>query len=127
MTAIQFGVGIPLFFWTQRGKAQAAKTGREVARAQYDSKLMMQASLYQTKSQEVDKYLQSVRWYESQGLQTSEELLRFTNQGYSSGEIDYVEYINAVNQALAIRIEYAEALNNYNQAVIDLQYLAGSF
>jgi len=60
-------------------------------------------------------------------LKTADELLRFAEKSYQSGEIDYVEYINAVNQALTTKTDYLTAIQQYNQAVIELQYLTGKF
>ena len=39
-TGFQVGVGVPLFFWTQHGKVQAAKIQTEIARAEYQDQLL---------------------------------------------------------------------------------------
>ena len=42
-----------------------------------------------------------------------------------NGAIDYVEYVQNVDQALELKLGYLNTLNEYNQAIIDLQYLIG--
>lgn len=127
LQGLQLGVGIPLFFWTQQGKVQAAKIGSEIAEKEYENQVLAVTTSYQTKQQEVVKYMAQVKWYEAEGLKTADELLRFADKGYKEGEIDYVEYINSTGQAVNIKTEYLKALNEYNQAVTDLQYLSGSY
>ena len=123
----QVGVGIPLFFWTQQGRVQAAKLDNQISQAQFQNKLLATSTLFQTKLKEVDKLLLEVEWHETQGLKTADELLRFAEIGYRSGEINYVEYLTTTHQAINIKREFLEAMNNYNQAVIYLQYLTGSY
>jgi cobalt-zinc-cadmium resistance protein CzcA len=127
LTGVQIGVGIPLFFWTQKGRVESAKIAEEIAATDYQAQLLGFNSLVNISKQEVRKYLASVDWYETQGLTTAEELSRFASKGYRAGEIDYLEYLNSMSQATSIRIEYLEVLNKYNQAVTNLQFYAGSF
>jgi len=127
MSGLQFGIGIPLFFWTQMGKAQAAKLGNEIAQAEYESQLLQMTTAHQTKLQESAKYLAQVEWYEKQGLKTADELMHFANKSYEAGEINYIEYINSTDEAVKIKTAYLKTLNQYNQSIIYLQYLNGSF
>ena len=39
----------------------------------------------------MNKHLLQVEWYETQGLKTANELMRFAAKGYRAGEIDYIE------------------------------------
>ena len=126
-SGVQLGVAIPLLFWTQLGKAQATKLGSDIAKSDNESQVLMITTMFQSKQQEINKYLLQLEWYENQGLKTADELLRFANIGYQAGEIDYMEYINSAKQASTIKTEYLSALKQYNQSVIDLQYLSGSF
>ncbi len=127
MDGVQVGVGIPLFFWAQAGRSQASKIRNDIANSEYQTQLSNLRALYRTKQQEVNKYLLQLNWFKTHGLKTARELLRFAGKGYQAGEIDYMEYINSTAQAVAIRTEYLQALNSYNQAVVDLQFLSGNF
>jgi cobalt-zinc-cadmium resistance protein CzcA len=124
---IQIGIGIPLFFWSHRGKVQAAKIGIEVAQAQFQTQSQAIVTMAQTKQAEADKYFLNLYWYDTQGLKTAEELLRFADKGYAAGEITYVEFLNATDQATDIKTAYLETVNNYMQAITDLNYLEGNW
>ncbi|MNL83353.1 hypothetical protein D3C87_2109770 [compost metagenome] len=44
-------------------------------------------------------------------------------KAYESGEIGYIEYGQAWNRALSIRLSWLELLYAYNQSVIQIEYL----
>ena len=46
---------------------------------------------------------------------------------YKAGEIDYVEYLHGMQQSLDLKMGHAEALKKYNQSVIDLGLISGSY
>lgn len=123
----QFGVGVPLFFWAQQGRAQAARIGAEIATAEYEAEQLSINAMYQSHLQDVRKYAMQLNWYENQGLKTADELLRFARKAYREGEIGYIEFINTTAQAINIKTDYLRVVNQYNQSLIGLQYLAGSF
>ena len=127
LNAIQLGVAVPLFFWAQQGKVQAAGIDMEIAQAEYDNQLRSAFTAYQGKLQEYQKYQQQVEYYERQGLKTADELMRFSVKSYRAGEIDYLEFTRNIEQSIEIKMAFMENLNRYNQVIIDLQYLTGSF
>ena len=46
-------------------------------------------------------------------------------KSYFAGEIGYIEFLENARQGYDIQLNYLEALNNYNQTVIQLEYLSG--
>ena len=42
---------------------------------------------------------------------------------YQNGEIDYLYYIQSIEQAVQVRIEYLENLHAYNKTAIEFNYL----
>jgi cobalt-zinc-cadmium resistance protein CzcA len=51
------------------------------------------------------------------------EILKFAGMAYENGEIDYFQYIQSLENAATIEIDYLDNLNEYNQAVMELNYL----
>jgi cobalt-zinc-cadmium resistance protein CzcA len=39
--------------------------------------------------------------------------------------MDYLDYVLSLNRALSIRQNYLDALNNYNQTIVQLEYITG--
>jgi len=123
----QVAVKIPLWYRTQQGKVQAAKIDAEIAQAQYENYRLMTETLFAGKLQQYYKYKGLVDYYETQGLAIAEQLIKFAKKSYYAGEIDYVEYIRNIDQAIDIKTKYLDNLNQFNQTIIDLQYLIGQF
>jgi cobalt-zinc-cadmium resistance protein CzcA len=123
----QLGINVPLFFWTQQGKIQAAKVENEMAAVAFQEQMLQIITHLQTQQQEVIKQLQQLQWYESEGLQLADEIVRSANTAYRMGEIGYIEYINSTETALGIKIDYLNQLHQYQQSYLELQYLTGRF
>jgi len=122
----QFGLSVPLWFWTHSSRIKAAKAN--VEKAEFTSALVTQRfniawldaiTAYQ-------KHLSSLEYYENTGLQQSETILDAGNRSYSAGEIGYVEYLVALNLAFDIKSRYYSALKDYNASIIELSYLKGN-
>ena len=61
---------------------------------------------------------QALTFYTDQGKQYATELLRTARLRYESGEIGYVEFVQALEQAFELELQYLEDLRQYNQAVV---------
>ncbi|MNT51717.1 hypothetical protein D3C72_1886990 [compost metagenome] len=71
---------------------------------------------------ELDKHNVLLKFYEQSGLRQSEEIIRAATLSYRSGAISFAELSQFLSQAIGIRQNYLEALNLYNQAVIQINY-----
>jgi cobalt-zinc-cadmium resistance protein CzcA len=76
--------------------------------------------------QQLAKFDEALRYYEEAGLKQAAEQIRIAQFAYSKGEIGYVEFIQNMTQAMNTRLSYLSALRDYNQAVIELNYLTSS-
>jgi cobalt-zinc-cadmium resistance protein CzcA len=72
---------------------------------------------------ELLKHKSSLNYYEVKAVPQADVIIENANKSFTNGAIDYIEYIQAMNQALEIKSNYLNTLNNYNQAVINLEYL----
>jgi cobalt-zinc-cadmium resistance protein CzcA len=57
------------------------------------------------------------------GRALSAEIIKTAVKSYDAGEIGYFEYIQSIENAIQIDMEYLEYLNMYNQSVLDLNYI----
>lgn len=124
-TGIQVGISVPLWFVPQAAKVKAAGINREVAQSNYEH---YQATLQAHYSQAADEFLKNrntIAYYESSALPHATLLIKQADAAFKSGEIAYVEYLQALRNALSIRESYLLALNQYNQSVIALELLTG--
>ena len=119
----EFTLKIPLWFRPQSAGIQQAKI-------QY----IMTQNTQEQKSFEIQKNLESyfhekevldnkLKTYEEQVLKNAGIIIENANTMYKNGEIEYLDYIRNISEAINIRIDYLDNLDQYNQTVIKISYL----
>ena len=126
-SGFQFGVRVPVFFWSQKGKVDAAKKSNDIALMNLQQTKIEINSAMQNNISALKKYKASLVYYESKGLELADKLLSSTTKAYKEGEIDYIEYISTLEQALTIKQKYLENLNLYNQKVNEINFINGRY
>jgi cobalt-zinc-cadmium resistance protein CzcA len=119
----EVGLGVPLFFGEQRARIKATQYNLE-ASASLQTHYALQ---YENRRAELkaglNKYLAAIRNYQSAGKQLSDELVRSAQLSYSAGEIDFFRFAESMDRAVEIELNYLENLYQYNQRVLDINYL----
>ncbi len=124
---VMAGISIPLFDRSYKAKIDAAKIGVDISRSRLEAtQLQLKAQLAQKWGQYQEKLL-VVDYYENTGSQLTMELRNFSALSYEKGEIGYVEYIANLDEATRIREDYYKSLHEYNQLIIDIKNLLGSY
>lgn len=117
------GISVPLFFGAQSNRINAAKLSwqsqlKELAYVKNELKTERDNA-----QEQVQKFEKVLHYYESQGLKHAETIFVTADQQFVNGEIDYLQWVILVNQAINIQSEYMNTLNSYNQAAIQLSKL----
>ena len=122
---IQAGITIPLWFKPYASRIKAAKINEQLAQInkEYYSKTL--TGNYQSLLDENKKFAASVDYYEQQAVPEANLIIDQASLSFKAGAMDYIEYILSLNRALDIKINYLDALNNYNQTVINLDFITG--
>jgi heavy metal efflux system protein len=122
-SALQLGVGIPIFTRAQKARINSAKFGNQVAESNYAVGLQALQEEYQTAFIQYKNYLEIVHYYENNGLKNTELITSTASRQLAAGSINYLEWVQLINQASAIKNEYLEAIKNLNELIIQLNYL----
>ncbi|QEE50806.1 CusA/CzcA family heavy metal efflux RND transporter [Flavobacterium alkalisoli] len=117
------GIGIPIFAGNNIAKIKAAKTNAEIQQMNADYLKEQLSSQYTQQLDQLTTYQSLVNYYVTTALPNAEVISNNSSKAYLNGDISYVEYVQGLETALNIRINYINAINNHNQAVINLQYL----
>lgn len=126
IAGFQIGVGVPLFSGAQAARINASKMQQLISQTELQLTDNNLQTAYRQSYQQYLKLQQSVNYYESTGLKQANELIKVSQLSYEKGEIGYVEYIQNTSQAINIKLNYLETLNQYNQTIIQLNYLKGA-
>ena len=61
--------------------------------------------------------------YENVSLRNAELILENADLLYRNGEIEYLEYIRSVGQAISMKLSYLDNLHEYNTVTLKMNYL----
>ena len=117
------GVNIPLFAASNLSKSRAAQT----------NVLREKSNLSKLQSQLKNEWLQlnenliisesALKYYNSVGLPNAKLISTNAEKGYKYGDIGFTQYVQMIETALEIEINYLNAVRNHNQTVINLLFL----
>lgn len=121
--AVQFGIGVPVFFTSQKAKINAGKTLELIAENNYHSALSALKAEYNKWLTQYETYWQAVNYFENTSLKNATIITQTANNQFMAGEINYLEWAMLVKNAISIQSEYVDALKSLNQAIIQLHFL----
>ncbi|SFF86835.1 CusA/CzcA family heavy metal efflux RND transporter [Pontibacter chinhatensis] len=124
-TGVEAGISVPLWFGAQKSKISAARLNEQAVQKQADAQEKQLETDLQNAFQELQKQAQQLQYYEQGALQQANQLEKAANLSFRLGEVDYVEFVQAMDQAYTLRLQYLNALLHYNQSIINLQFLTG--
>lgn len=126
-TYYRFRVGftVPLWFWQYNGNIKAAKTGMQIAEQQTRVQQQQLTADLQTALSDYNSAQQAVAYYETSGLRQADDIINAAKRFFESGQTDYIAYIRNINDAYTIKRTYLETLRNYNQSIININYITG--
>lgn len=119
------GVTVPLFFGAKRSRFIAARRSAQLTRALIEEEKLKTLSEFEALRSDLLQASQRLDYYERQGLSRADELFKLAAVSYELGEIDYLEYMQNVEAATEIRLEYLESIDRYNHTAIKILTLKG--
>lgn len=119
----QVGLKIPLLFGANSAKVKASKIARESLMAEQSNYKTKLHNTYKAKLAKLKQFEEALQYYESYGNSLKNEILNTANRTFTEGEIDFFQYIQSIETASTIELNYLKNLNAYNQTVISINNL----
>ncbi|HBC03281.1 MAG TPA: CusA/CzcA family heavy metal efflux RND transporter, partial [Aequorivita sp.] len=119
----QVGVKIPLLFGGQSSRIKAAGIAEEVAIEESNEYNIQLNAKFNALIVQMNQLSTALAYYEEEGAALSDEILKTANGSFKNGEIDFYQYIQSLESAYEVKLEYLDKLNEYNNIVIDINYL----
>jgi cobalt-zinc-cadmium resistance protein CzcA len=119
----QVGIAVPLWFGAHKSKINAAKTETLIIANEFENYKIQLQSKYDALLSDLKKFQETVDYYESTGRDLSKQLTTTASKAFQNGEIDFLQYVQLLESAKNIEINYLQNLNKYNNTVLELNYL----
>ena len=122
----EVGVSVPLFNKANRARVEAERIGVSIAQAELETTRWQLTSEYQRAYQQYVRYKQRYDFYRNNSVNVANEQIRVSSFAFSKGEISYVELVENLTQAVEIKLQYLQAIQKLNEAIITINYLKGN-
>jgi cobalt-zinc-cadmium resistance protein CzcA len=122
---VQAGISVPLWFPPYTSRAKAAKVAENIAQTNAENYAKSISGNYKSLLDEYNKYASSVDFYENQAVPEADMIIEQATLSYKAGALDYLDYVLTLDRALAIKQNYLDALNSFNQTIISIDYITG--
>lgn len=120
---VTLGVSIPIFARSGIAKNKAAETSIHIQEKNAEYVKLQLQSKFQQEMEQLITFQSQVEYYKNSALPSAKLISDNASKSYKNGDISYIEFIQGIQTALDIQANYLNALSNYNQAVINLQFL----
>lgn len=120
--SVQLGLSIPIFTGSQKAKINAAKINENIAANEYEWKLKNFENAYHSAFMEYQKFEEMVRYFENTALKNAATITETAEKQFLNGDINYLEWVLLINQAIGIQSDYIEAVKNLNNVLAELNF-----
>ena len=121
------GLAIPIWFVPSAARVKAAGAQSESFRLQAESVEKQLQGDWRKAIQQFEKHSGSLRYYRESALPNAQMLLRQSTTAFRAGEIGQADFRLNVQQAISIEESYLQTVLDYNQSVLSLEFLAGTY
>ena len=122
----QVGISLPLLGQAQKARINAARIGEQIAQTELQQQQFALSQQLIQAVQQYQQYRDALAYYEQNALAQAGLIQANARRAFGSGDIGYVEFSLALQQALTIRSSHLDLLNQYNQSVLYINYLLGN-
>ena len=119
----QIGLGIPLFYGSQKARINASKSMQIMNETSYQAGVQQLTIEYKKAFTQYVNFSKAVDYFEQSALKNASLISETATKQFANGGINYLEWVLLTNQAITIKNEYLIAVNNLNESIIQLNYL----
>jgi heavy metal efflux system protein len=119
----QIGIGIPLFFGSQKAKINVSKVNESIAENNIQQQSQTLKVQYQNSLLQYETNLHAVEYFEKTGLINANLIDESAIKQFANGDINYLDWVMLNNQSTFIRTNYLDAVKALNESIISITYL----
>ncbi len=122
---VNIGIGLPLTFFTNTAKINALKFQEQSLQKEAENGAFVLRTQLNNAIQQYTQHLSQYNYYETVALPNVEIIINTATVGFKSGDIEYIEYLQALQTAIDVHLGHLQAVNQLNQSVIYINSLIG--
>lgn len=120
---LNVGISIPLTFLSNAQKVKSLSFKQQALQKEADNgKLILQTQLQNAFAQ-YNQNLSQYNYFKSTALPNADIIISTATLGFKSGDIGYIEYLQALQTASDVQLNYLQSVNQLNQSIININFL----
>lgn len=120
---VSVGVSIPLTFFNSQANVKSLEYKQLSMQKEAESGENMLRIRLTNALQEYNQRLSEFNYYKATALPNAEVIMSTANLGYRNGEIGYIEYLQAMQTATDVQLNYLQSIDYLNQSIININFL----
>jgi outer membrane protein TolC len=125
-SGFQIGISVPLWFAPHQARVRASAYRQKEAESNFAVSQLNTRMQRDRALQQLETSRNSLRYYRESALPNADLILKHAHVGFREGDIDYASYLLSLQQAMRIQEGYLQALHDYNQNIIYIEFLSGN-
>ena len=123
LNGFQIGIAVPILYTATVSKSKVAQLELQSWEQQKQNETQKMERYFDQKKNELAKYQEAINYYNQYGKKLSNEIIKVGNLSYKHGEIDFFQYIQSLENATIIQVDYLDNILEFNKTQLDIQYL----
>lgn len=120
-SSISIGLGIPIFFGAQKSRIKAARIRVTQQQKELEAGRLELMNDLKTAANNQKQYQAVLSNYENFLLPNAKKIILTSTQKLQAGEIDYLNWVVLMNQAIQIRSQYFDTIKQYNESAFEIE------
>ncbi|MBK9182059.1 MAG: CusA/CzcA family heavy metal efflux RND transporter [Ignavibacteria bacterium] len=117
------GISIPVTFFSNAAKIRSLDYKYQALQKEADNRRQQLQNQLQNAFYRYELYLSHYGYYLSTALPNAESIISTATLGFKSGAISYVEFLQALQTATDVQLNFLQAVSQINQAVVNINFL----
>lgn len=119
----EVSVSFPVWFRPNSGQIQSAKIEYEMSNNAFQQQKFSMMSDLRVLNNQRNTLIDKIETYERTSLKNADLIMENAELLYRNGEIEYLEYIRSIGQAISMKLSYLDNLHEYNKITQKMNYL----
>mgnify|MGYP000100191043 CR=1 FL=1 len=124
-TGLLIGIRVPLFFASFTSDIKASRLRSEQKQVEFQQLKRSIETQEKIQIQKINYLRIQLDYYHNYGLKEADLIWNNSSERILADEINYLANLESLRRMFQIHEEYAQALNSYNEAIIEFLYLKG--
>jgi len=120
---IQLGIDVPIFAKGYKGLNKATETEIKIAEAKTAQLMLELTNEIEALKFQYQKEKSNIAYYKDVALPNSKLIRESAKRAYESGDIGYMEYVQALHTSFSTQQNYVKTVHTYNEVLNKIQFI----